>query len=189
MIGYLEGKIVDSDISKITVLSGGVGFVVNTTPDNAVRLSGAEKAKVWTHMVVREDAMELYGFVDKEELAFFKILINISGIGPKTALGVLSASSIKNLKSAVASGDIAYLTKISGIGKKIAEKMIFELKEKLGRETSDGADSVRGDTDVLEALVSLGYGERDAREAIKKLPRDISGASDRVKSALKILGS
>jgi Holliday junction DNA helicase RuvA len=189
MIGYIEGEIVERQINKILIKTGGLGFIVYTTPENSTKLSNSKTAKMWTHMVIREDAFELYGFQDVKELNFFKSLINISGIGPKTALGVISASSIDYLKSAIARGDISYLTKISGIGKKIAEKIIFELKEKLSLEIGQQNKSEGDDVDVLEALLSLGYKEKEAREALQKLPKDTQNESEKIKIALKILGS
>ena len=190
MISHLTGKIIRRDLNSIVLEANGIGFKVAVSSDTLSEITKtAEKpVSLWTYMAVREDSMDLYGFLDIESLEFFELLISISGIGPKTALSVLNASSIENLKTAVASGETSYLTKISGIGRKLADKIVFELKEKIGGKDIEMSGAMKGDADVLEALMSLGYGERDSREAIKKLSKDITGTSNRVKSALKLLG-
>ncbi|MBI4692353.1 MAG: Holliday junction branch migration protein RuvA, partial [Candidatus Terrybacteria bacterium] len=139
---------------------------------------------LWTHLHVREDAMELYGFLEYAELEFFEMLIGISGIGPKGALGVLAVAPLDNLKKAISSGETNYLTKVSGIGRKTAEKIILELRDKLG--DLGGAESggiLKEDQDVLSALQSLGYSLSEAREAMKQIPDGIEGASQRIKEA------
>lgn len=191
MIGRLTGIVLDAEERFLLLDVGGVGYKIFAAGDTlaAARKADGGPVSFWIHLAVREDALELYGFRTKEELSLFELLIGISGIGPRTALNVLSASSLKNLRRAIGSGETAYLTKISGIGRKLAEKIILELKEKV--EFSPGEDdagAIRDETDALEALESLGYGEREAREALKKLPPGTSGAGGRVKAALKILG-
>jgi Holliday junction DNA helicase RuvA len=136
---------------------------------------------------VRETALDLFGFIDKETLELFELLITISGIGPKTALGILNVASPSMLRQAVAEQDTSYLTRVSGIGKKNADKIILELKDKLVVTESD--IDLRGEGDALEALVSLGYSERDARDALKKVSKDVSDTSERVKLALKQLAN
>ncbi|MBU6390277.1 Holliday junction branch migration protein RuvA [Patescibacteria group bacterium] len=192
MISHLVGKIIHKDSGSVVLEAGGVGYNVAVTGETLAELTKKSSGSVslWTHLSVREDSQDLYGFLTREEMEFFELLISISGIGPKTALSVLNASSIENLRTAVSSGEISYLTKISGIGRKLAEKIIFELKEKIGAAPEGGGASLamKDDADVLEALISLGYGEREAREAIKKLPKDLTGTSERVKAVLKLLG-
>ncbi len=136
---------------------------------------------------MREDALDLYGFLTEEELNFFEMLISISGIGPKTALNVLNISTVSTLKRAISTNDTSHLTKVSGIGKKVAEKIVLELKDKVG--SSDENDiSLRDEIDAVEALKALGYSQRDAREALKKVEKNIVKTGDRIKEALKILG-
>jgi Holliday junction DNA helicase RuvA len=190
MISHITGKIIYEDLGSVVIETAGIGYKVYISNDTLSEITKFQNKPVslWTYQVIREDISDLYGFLNKEELDFFELLISISGIGPKTGLSVLNASSIENLKTAIATGETSYLTKISGIGKKLAEKIVFELKEKIGFGIDKKSESMKGDTDVLEALVSLGYGERDVREAIKKLPREIVGTSNRVKNALQILG-
>lgn len=190
MIHKITGKLIEKDLGYAVVETGGIGYKIFVTTEtlNKIGNNPAKDVSLWIKMSIKEDAWDLYGFMDKEEMGLFELLISISGIGPKTGIAVLNASSIENLKTAIASGDTSYLTKISGIGRKIAEKIIFELREKVGGN-KEAEKAMQGDSDVLEALESLGYNEREAREAVKKLPKDISGTSKRVKEALKILGT
>jgi Holliday junction DNA helicase RuvA len=189
MISHITGAVLESGPGFVIIETAGIGYKVSVTAETLAELAqkSVRSVSLWTHLAVRDDGWELYGFRTKNELQFFNLLISISGIGPKTALGVLNASSIENLKTAIGTGEISYLTKISGIGRKLAGKIVFELKEKIGGdETADGG-AMKGDADVLEALTALGYNERDAREAVKKLPKEITGAGNRIKSALKNL--
>ena len=190
MISHLTGVVIHKDVSYVILETGGVGYKVSVTRETVSQITklGNRTVSLWTYLAVREDHWELYGFLDREALEFFELLITISGIGPKTALSVLNASSIENLRMAISSGEASYLTKISGSGRKIAEKIVFELKEKIGGGNGELSGAMKGDSDVLEALISLGYSEREGREAIKKLPKDLTGTSERVKSVLKILG-
>lgn len=171
--------------------TGGIGYKIFSTSETILiaKKKVGEILNFWTHLAVREDALDLYGFTEKEELDFFTLLISVSGIGPKTALGVLSLSPVKNLRRAIGSGDPTHLTKVSGIGKKIADKIVLELRDKIDFLEGDADESdMRGESDALEALKALGYNEREAREALKKLPASSAGTSDRIKQALKVLG-
>ena len=146
---------------------------------------------LWTHLSVRETSHDLFGFAERGALEVFELLITISGIGPKTALGILNVATPNMLRRAVSTGDTSYLTKVSGIGKKNAEKIVLELKDKL-HVTEGGAPAgkqAQVDSDVIEALVSLGYNERDARGVLKELPSDLISASEKVKHALKLLSN
>src|SRR3989344_3750372 len=126
--------------------------------------------KVWTHLHVRETDMELYGFSAYAEMQFFEVLIGISGIGPKSALGILGIAPLDTLKRAIAAGESAYLTKVSGIGKRMAEKIIVELRDKLGGAAMpEGVRTeLAADADVLDALIAMGYSQREAREALSR---------------------
>jgi len=184
MIGHLSGKIIHSDFKYVILDVAGVGYKINT---NTATLSktGSETAEFWTYLAVRENALDLYGFRTKEELDFFELLISVSGIGPKSALGILSIASLSNLRQAISTGDTGHLTKVSGIGKKMAEKIVVELKDKMDGEESTEL-TLSGDIDALEALKSLGYTERESREALKKVT-GADGAGEKVKKALKLL--
>ena len=166
---------------------GGVGYKIFLASEQLEKVRESANISLWTYLAVREDALTLYGFEEKEGLNFFEMLISISGIGPKTALGVINVATIPTLKKAVASEDISHLVKVSGIGKKIAEKIILELKGKFGREES-GEISLKDEVDTMEALKSLGYSQNQAREALKQVDKEITNVSERVKQALKILG-
>lgn len=187
MIGSLNGTVRYKELGSLVVEVGGVGYCVAVTSETALDITVGSPVFLWTHLAVRENALDLYGFTDKETLEIFELLITISGIGPKTALNILNVASLEMLRQAVASSDTSYLTRVSGIGKKNAEKIVLELKDKLKISKEDGGADMRSEGDALEALVSLGYSERDARGALKKVPKEISGASERVRAALKIL--
>lgn len=147
-----------------------------------------EVFSLWTHLHVREDALELYGFTEYAELEFFEMLIQISGIGPKSGLGILGVAPLDTLKKAISSGETSYLTKVSGIGRKTAEKIVLELRDKMGEMTEGAGTIFKEDQDVLGALQSLGYSKYESREALKQVPETIKGTSNRIKEALKILG-
>ncbi len=179
--------------------ANGVGYKIFVLPDalgKARKLAPTESSgesndfSLWTHLHVRENALELYGFLEYAELEFFEMLIQISGIGPKSGLGVLAVAPIDTLKSAISAGDTSYLTKVSGIGRKIAEKIILELRDKMGGLDlgEAGSAAMKEEGDVLEALQSLGYTLREAREALKEIPPETEGAEARVKEALKKIG-
>lgn len=187
MISQLSGTINHKDERFFVVSVNGVGYKVFATSDTIEKIPLSKPITIWTHLVVREDALDLYGFLNKDELDFFDLLISISGIGPKSALSILNLATIATLKKAVISGDSGYLTKVSGIGKKNAEKIVLELKDKLTASDSDGKAAHLHNSDSLEALKSLGYNEREAREALKKVPEKITDAGECVKYALKVL--
>ena len=187
MIACLSGTVRRKDLNAIIVDVSGVGYKVLVTTETALEAAPSSPIFLWTHLVVRETSLELFGFLDKETLDIFELLITISGIGPKTALGILNVATPSMLRQAVASEDITYLTRVSGIGKKNAEKIVLELKDKLKITKEDRGGDLRSEGDALEALVSLGYHERDARSALKQVPKEAEGASERVKAALKLL--
>lgn len=189
MIRTLSGTLRYKDLNTVVVDVGGVGYKVLVTTETALEVTLSSPIFLWTHLAVRETSLELFGFLDKETLDAFELLITISGIGPKTALGILNVASPATLRQAVASADTSYLTRVSGIGKKNAEKIVMELKDKLKTTSEDRTVDGRSEGDALEALVSLGYTERDARDALKKVPKEITGASERVKAGLKLLAT
>lgn len=191
MIAHLSGTLFFTNDHFIVVDVSGVGYKVRTTISTLHELKKEEDKKIslWIHTVVREDVLDLYGFVNKEELDFFEMLISVSGIGPKSGLGILNIASVSTLKEAISNGNAVALTKVSGIGAKNAQKIILELRDKLGGI----GDEVHGgklheEHDAIEGLVALGFSERDAREALKKVSSDIKGPSARIKHALKHLG-
>lgn len=190
MISRLKG-ILETKAEKYVIMDiGGVGFKVFVSAATLENLPAAGQfAALHTHLNVREEALDLYGFLTQEELKFFELLLTISGVGPKVALGVLSIASVKTLVSAVAKGEVEFLTKVSGIGTKIAQKIILELKDKivkLGFEAGEAA--TLEDYEVIDALIGLGYTPNQARRAVRDLPKNIKGVEKRIKEALKMLG-
>lgn len=187
MISYIEGTILEKAERTLTLLVHGIGYMIYTTGTTLDGLREGTECALWTHMVVREDAHTLYGFKDKEELRFFELLIGVSGIGPKTALGILNVSNVDSIRIAVSTGDTSHLTKVSGIGKKVADKIVLELKGKFDAGTFDGV-SLRDEVDAIEALKSIGFNQKDARDALKQVDPSITHTGERIKKALKILG-
>jgi Holliday junction DNA helicase RuvA len=190
MIGYLKGAVLHGEKNHIILLANGIGYKVFVTPDTLEAVRGKE-TELWIHTAVREDALDLFGFREKESLNFFNLLLSVPGIGPKSALGILGLADVRTIRQAVSSGDTSYLTKVSGIGKKTADKIVLELEGKLdvvGKDTESSED-ISGEVDAIEALKSLGYNEREAQKALQKIDKDVKGASERVKAALKLLGT
>ncbi len=190
MISYLEGKILEKNEKFFTVNTGSVGYRVFSHQRVLGKMPAVgQNISIWTHLYVREDALDLYGFLDKEELEFFETLISVPGIGPKSALGILEVASVNNLKQAIVSEDETFFTKVSGVGKKTAQRLIMELNSKLSKKftPTKGSDSAEM-AEAMDALVGLGYKERDIRKMLQEIPKDIKGVEAKVKEALKILG-
>ncbi|MEK7566658.1 MAG: Holliday junction branch migration protein RuvA [Patescibacteria group bacterium] len=188
MIITLDGKVTFRGQRYFIIEVNGVGYKVFAGTETLRKIPQNEaKVKVFTSLCVREDAMDLYGFLSLAEMELFETLIGVSGVGPRTALGVLGVAPVDMLKKAIAAGETSYLTKVSGIGRKTAEKIVIELRDKMGKGI-EGSDEFRHEEDALEALRSLGYSLREAREALNKVPQDVKGAEKRIKSALNVLG-
>lgn len=191
MISKLRGNIIHKDLNHIVLDVSGVGYKIFISPETLQKIIQIKNEEVsfWTHLAVRENALDLYGFAEKKELEFFEMLISISGIGPKSAMAILGIASVDVIRSAVSSGDTSYLTKVSGIGRKNAEKIVLELKDKLGKDEEFDALDLQEESDVVETLKALGYRPNEIREVLKKIPKEATGTSMRVKEALKLLGS
>mgnify|MGYP003393637383 CR=1 FL=1 len=189
MIGYLEGDVRAVRTTYGIVMAGGVGYKVFATKETLALMQSGATASLWTHLAVREDILDLYGFAREEELRFFTLLLSVSGIGPRSALGILDIASVETLRSAIAGGNAGYLTSVSGIGKKTAEKIVLELRDKVGLGTDGVGEVIAGDADTLEALRALGYSAQEAREALRKVPATINHSNDRIREALRLLGS
>jgi Holliday junction DNA helicase RuvA len=187
MIGSIKGQIILKKDRFVLVDVAGVGYKANVSPSDSVFLKKiGDEVFFWTYLHVREDALDLFGFSEYQELEFFQMLLSVSGIGPRSALTILGIATTETLKKAIGTGDISYLTKISGIGKKTAEKIVIELRDKLEEDNSDG--SLQNELDVMEALKSLGYSQSEVREALKKVQID-ADTNTKVKEALRILGN
>ena len=189
MIGHLEGTVKAIRPGYAIVSAGGVGYRVAATKQALTRLTAGSTSSFWTHLVVREDVLDLYGFETEPELRFFEMLLTVSGVGPRSALAILDIASIETMRTAIARGNSEYLTKVSGIGRKTAEKIVIELREKVGVGDESTSLALKGDEEALEAMRSLGYSPAEARDALRKVPHDITGSNDRLREALKQLGS
>ena len=188
MIGRLSGLLLDKNPAQLIVDCNGVGYEVGVPMSTFYNLPATgERVTLLTHMVVREDAQLLYGFGTTQERELFRELIKISGIGARTALGILSGMSVNDLAQAVTLQEVGRLTRVPGIGKKTAERLLLELKGKLGAElgTAPGTEG-ESSNDVLSALLALGYSEKEALLAIKQVPAG-STVSDGIRQALKAL--
>jgi len=190
MIGRISGKLVDKHPPQVMVECGGVAYEIDVPMSTFYNLPRTgDEVVLLTHLVVREDAHLLFGFLTGAERSAFRQLLKISGVGPKVALAVLSGLSVDDLAAAVASQDAARLTKVPGIGKKTAERLVLELRDRLSFAPSaagagDAAGAARAD--VANALLALGYNEREAQAAVKQLPADLPLA-DAIRQALKSL--
>jgi len=189
MIGRIHGKLVEKHPPQIVVDVQGVGYEIYVPMSTFYQLpaTGAE-VTLFTHMVVREDAHQLYGFATEPERHAFRQLLKISGIGARTALSVLSGLSVSDLSEAVATQDAGRLTKIPGIGKKTAERLLLELRDKLNAVLV-ASSAAKGDgqaSDVTNALLGLGYNEREAAWATKQLPAGLNVAEG-IRQALRLL--
>jgi Holliday junction DNA helicase RuvA len=189
MIGRLTGVIAEKSPPQVLIDVNGVGYELDVPMSTFYNLPAlGERATLLTHFIVREDAQALFGFLTHEERATFKLLVKISGVGPRTALSILSGLSVAELAGAVSRQEGGRLVKVPGIGKKTAERLLLELKGKLGPDLGAPPVATASDAqaDIAQALVALGYNERDAAAALKSLPAEI-GVSDGIKQALKAL--
>jgi Holliday junction DNA helicase RuvA len=188
MIGRLTGTLLEKNPPQITLEVAGVGYEIDVPMSTFYNLPAAgERVTLHTHLVVREDAHQLFGFSSDAERAAFRQLLKISGIGARTALAVLSGLSVAELAQAVAAQEAGRLTKIPGIGKKTAERLLLELRDRMrGIVAVAPAAAVSSSGDILNALLALGYNEREAQAALKVLPADVSVA-DGIRQALKSL--
>ncbi len=189
MIGRLTGTLLQKTPPQVVLDVHGVGYEVDVPMSTFFNLPGLnEKVTLLTHFVVREDAQVLFGFLTDAERATFRELVKISGVGPRTALSILSGLSVAELASAITHQDSGRLVKVPGIGKKTAERLLLELKGKLGPDLALPAAGRLDDTqsDIAQALQALGYNEREAQAAVKALPAGV-GVSEGIKAALKAL--
>jgi Holliday junction DNA helicase RuvA len=192
MIDIVSGQVASVDKTSVVIMVGGVGLRINVPRTVFDTVHGPGHAvTLYTHLTVREDSLTLYGFITEEDRTVFETLIGVSGVGPKLALSILSSLSIDHLRSAVGHEEPEILTRVPGIGKKTAEKIIFELKGKLGVGMMPGMSVVSDvDTEVIAALTSMGFSVVEAQSAIQSIPRD--GPKDvesRILAALQYFSS
>ncbi|HCP08896.1 MAG TPA: Holliday junction branch migration protein RuvA [Candidatus Moranbacteria bacterium] len=202
MIAKIKGKIEYLKDNYAVVEVNGIGYKVflsvytfgklaslaSTSDLRESRRAGQAEANLFIHTHVREDAIDLYGFLAMEELEMFELLISISGVGPKSGLGILTVATPNTIKTAILNEDSSILTKVSGIGKKTAERVILELRNKVADMPDSEKEGAVSDSDAIEALVAMGYSVAEARDALKMVPSDIKDIGQRVTIALKNLG-
>lgn len=187
MISYLTGTIYNKNNQSVTILtSGGVGYEVCVTPTMYVDLQIDESVSIYTYLAVRENALDLYGFKNLAERGLFLKFLDVSGIGPKSALHLLSLGTVEEISSAISRGDSSYLSKVSGVGKKTAERIVVDLKSKMGDFSSATEDQISESLgEVIDALVSLGYSKEEARLVVKSLDTKDKTSEQLVREALK----
>jgi Holliday junction DNA helicase RuvA len=191
MIAKIEGIIAHISDKFLIVDVAGVGYKLYITTETLASSLLGEHSSFWVHTAVRENSIDLYGFKTIKEMSFFELLLDVSGIGPRSALSILTVAPIDTLKRAIATGDTSYLNKVSGIGKKTAEKIIVELRDKLQeyKNDEDTPGLLRDESDIIEALKSLGYSQNEARDALKQVSSTTIGTNARIKEALKVLNN
>jgi Holliday junction DNA helicase RuvA len=190
MISHIRGTVIEIAEKYAVIDVTGLGYKAYCSVDTLAALRLETEASLYTYLAVREDALDLYGFPSSEEENFFELLISVSGIGPRSALGILSVTTVETLKKAIGTGDTSYLTKVSGIGRKTAEKVVLELRDKLRANVNikESHHELRAESDIIEALKALGYSQNEARDTLKQVSDEIIGTNARIKEALKILG-
>ncbi|MDP2593577.1 MAG: Holliday junction branch migration protein RuvA [bacterium] len=184
MISHIRGDVLLKTEKFAVLETGGLGYKVYATKETLDCLSENKSASLWTYLAVREDSNTLYGFLQKDELDFFELLLTVSGIGPKTALGILNLADVSSIKKAVSANNPAHLIKVSGIGKRVAEKIVLELKNKIKGEAEP---TLKEEIEAMEALKSLGYSQKESREALRET-EGVTTINEKIKQALKILG-
>lgn len=192
MIAYLCGQVLTKSNNYLILKVNNIGYQIFAGESLLSSIQKGEERELYLSHQVREDASDLYGFKNLEDLALFELLLSVSGVGPKSALGVLSIASADDIREAVVRNDASLLMKVSGIGKKTAERVVLELKNKItkiisGDSLNAGTSLSAGFGDELDALMSLGYSLPDARSALDDLDSALTDSGDRVKAALKKL--
>jgi Holliday junction DNA helicase RuvA len=187
MIGALRGTVLGLIRGTVVIDVGGVGYRVWVTADTLASVHEGDAVVVWTHLAVRENSQDLYGFIEKDDLTWFELLLTVSGVGPKSALAILNAVSTDALNAAISTNDAASLARAHGIGKKTAEKIVLELREKVGSVATKTGVRIQGsDAEVVDALVGLGYSQKEARDAVHDLPETATTTEEKIREAIKI---
>ncbi|OGF31038.1 Holliday junction DNA helicase RuvA, partial [Candidatus Falkowbacteria bacterium RIFOXYC2_FULL_36_12] len=187
---YIKGTIIDLGNNFLIIENQGLGYKVYSTNQLIQSSQLGQDIAVFLHHNLKEDSSDLYGFVTKQELLLFQQLISVSGIGPKTALGVFAVSSVLDIHSAIASQDSSMLKKVSGIGAKTADRIILELKNKisfLDDSSLKSSAQMEANSDAIDTLTALGYSTEQARQALSQIPNETSDLSEKIKLALQYL--
>jgi len=188
MFSYIEGKLLYIRGNAVVVENSGIGYKIAVTAYAIGKIAGQEIVRLHLYTHVREDVLALYGFLVREELDMFELLLSVTGIGPKAALGILTIADPKTIRTAVIKKDASVLTRVSGIGKKTAERVILELGNKIDSLPDSEQEEAVSESETIEILVSMGYSAHEAREASKHIASDIVDISEKIKTALKYLG-
>lgn len=194
MIGYITGEVFDSDGSDIIILVGQIGYRVRVVAIEATRhpstssgqaISRQNQISLYIHTHVREDEISLYGFEDKNQLKLFELLIGVSGVGPKMAMNILAKGSAEQIRQAVAQADVSFFTSVKGIGKKNGQRIIVDLKSKLGSISElDLSEPEMGSDEVFDALVTMGFDPKKVSKTLAEIDTSLS-EQDRIKQAIK----
>jgi holliday junction DNA helicase RuvA len=193
MIAYIKGKILNKRKNYLIVDVRDIGYQIYVNPTLFAEVMTGQPIELYLHQYIKEDALDLYGFKSLEELEMFELLISISGVGPKSALGIMGIANADVLSSSIARGDSSLLTKVSGIGRKIAERIVLELRDKIAtlsfEHTAEGTQaSMSVQSDELDALIALGYSLQQSRDALRQVDPSIVKSGERIREALKMLG-
>lgn len=186
MISYLEGTLLHKETDHIILLCQGIGYKVFVTQEVLESCVLEEKKIFWIHHHIREQASDLYGFENRSDMDFFNLLLGVNGIGPKSALGVMNTAPTESLIQSISHNDLTHLTKVAGIGKKSAEKILLELRDKVTSVELSDTPYSPGASDALEALMSLGFSEKDARKTIQSLDPNLT-TQEMITKALQTL--
>lgn len=190
MIGYLGGVVKAIHKNYLIIVAERVGYKVFVTPQISLATEIGKPLELYIHTYVREDQLALYGFPTLPELDFFELLLSVSGVGPRIAMSIMSLSDLDVIKSGIVNEDPQVFTKVSGVGRKIAERLIMELREKVAEIGSDREtfkEVSQAHADVLDVLMALGYSRTEARKAIASLPKEMINSEDKIKEALRSL--
>ena len=192
MISYLKGQIINKRKNFLIVETAGLGYQIFVPPTLYVEFLTSQIVELYIHDHIKEDARDLYGFKSLDDLEMFELLLSISGVGPKSALGIMAIANVDELKRAIAGGDVVMLNKVSGIGKKTAERIVLELREKISTihfdsQTVASTATTSAQSDEIDALISLGYSLQQARDSLKQVDSNISKSGERIREALKYL--
>ena len=190
MINYLFGEVVSKDLDEVTLEVNGIGYGVKLSLAEYEKVTLDSKTKLHIHENIKEDIYDLYGFLKPETIGLFKQLLSVKNVGPKVALAILGIGDTVTVKQAIAGGDVKKLQSAKGVGKRAAEQIVVELRDKVGLVSSDEAEgvvsrgAVDGNDEAAQALIALGYNEYDAQKALAKTDKSLS-TEDRIKQALK----
>ena len=191
MIGHLEGTVKAVRKNYLILATDYVGYKVFVAPQLSLTSEPGKKLSLFIHTHVREDQISLFGFTTLPELEFFELLLTVSGVGPKLALSVMSLSDLNMIKSGILNEDPNVFTKVSGIGRKTAERLIIELKDKITDEFGGKEEGLReiskAQADVLDVLLALGYSRSEARDALAGLPKNLGSSEEKIREALRLL--